>query len=167
MVGGVSIHALSADQTLIGVFAMRVEADFSQISSSFEPLEGTHRMRLTAIQNQADDEEWKAKNATTGKTPALVFVSEVIEGDRIGGQYFDYIYTTTKQGKPNKAGLGKIKAYAEAMLGKEQAADTKGIDLDALVNGTFDGVFEMRKYEDAVTKQEKTSTDLKKILPVS
>lgn len=145
----------------------RVEADFTGISSSFEPLsEGAYRFKLVEIVDQSKDDEWVSKNANTGKQPALVFQSEVQEGERQNSMYFDYIYTKTKEGKVNKVGLGKIKAYAEAIIGKEAANNPQGIDTDELLNGTFDGVIKSRKYKDRETNEEKTSTDMAKILPV-
>jgi hypothetical protein len=143
-----------------------ISADFSGISSSFEPLEGEFRFRLVSIDNQVDDEEWKTKNAGTDKQPALVFISEVVDGDRVGAQAFDYIYMQTKQNKPNKIGLGRIKAYAEAILGKEAAASTSGIDTDALLQGEFLGIMKKATYKDKTTGEEKFKTELVKIMLV-
>lgn len=146
---------------------MKLEADFSAISSSTEPLakDTTYRFKLTRIEDQGEDQEWKSKHATDGMNPALIFVSEVVEGERLGAELFDYVYIKTKDGKTSKRGLGRIKAYAEAILGKEAANSTAGINTDELINGEFDGFVEHEKYEDKTTKEEKTSVKITKILP--
>lgn len=145
---------------------MKVEADFSGISSSFEPLEeGEYNFKLIEIQEQANDEEWKAKNDGTDKIPAMVFVSEVLDGERAGAQTFDYVYTKQKDGKVNKVGLGRIKAYAEAILGKEAANSTTGIDTDALPGNAFKGFIKHRSYADKVSGEQKIGASLSKILP--
>lgn len=127
---------------------MKVEGDFSQISSNFEPLtEAKYHFKLISIEDQTDDPDWKAKNATSDKQPALIFISEVVEGDREGAQVHDYLYMKTKKGAPNKIALGRIKMYAEAILGEQAANNPKGIDTDELINGEFDGLVKIETYQ--------------------
>ena len=143
-----------------------LQDDFDEISSSFESLdEGDYRFRLTEIEDQSEDSELVAQLRAKQKMPALIFKSEVVEGKRKNSIQFDYVYLTTKDGKKNKVGLGRIKAYAEAILGKE-AANGKSIDTDALVNGEFIGYIKQRTYKAPGSDEVKTSSDLKKILPV-
>lgn len=145
-----------------------IEGDFTNISSSREPLdEGLYTFKLIEIIDQVEDDEWKAKNVGTDKTPGLVFVSEVIKGERVGAQNRDYIYTKQKDGKVNKMGLGQIKGYAEAILGKEAANSPTGVNTDLLLNGTFDGYMKVEKYQDKETKEQKSSSKLVRLLPAS
>lgn len=149
---------------------MKVEADFTNISSSTEPLEeGTYRFKLLEVIDQADDEEWKTKNATVvGASPAWIFVSEVQEGDRVGAQHRDYVYLKTKEGKPSKQGLGRVKGYTEAILGKEAANSAKGLDTDPLLLGEYMGFIKKEAYADksTVPPTPKTSMKLAKLFPV-
>jgi hypothetical protein len=148
-----------------------VAADFTRVSSNFDPLsEGQYRFKITKIVDQSQDEEWKAANAANPTaSPATIVSSEVQEGDRIGAVTSDYLYFTTKEGKPSKMGLGKLKAYAEAILGQEAANDPKGIDTDALVGGEFLGFMKAESYMDkkVVPPVQKTTVKLAKILPAA
>lgn len=144
---------------------MKLVADFSSISSSREPLtEGEYLFKLLEIQDQENDQEWKSDAKNAGKTPALVFVSEVVEGDRAGAQVFDYIYTKQKDGKINKMGLGQVKGYAEAILGKE-AANGPSLDTDTLPGNQFRGYMKSSTYTDKTTGEQKSNSKLTKILP--
>lgn len=147
---------------------LKITADFTGISSSFEPLvaDATYHFRVTSVTDQADDEQWKLKNAASGGkgNPAIIIVSEVVEGDRANTEYHDYIYPLKQDGQPSKRGLGQIKAYAEALLGAEAANSPTGIDVEAFVNGEFDGVMKAESYKDKVTNADKTAIRMGKIL---
>lgn len=142
---------------------MKIEADFSQISSNTDRLAaGNYRFGIVSAGPQ------DASEVGQGKQPAFIIVSEVTQGERIGAQIQDYIYLQTKDGKPNKSGLGRIKAYAEATVGNERA-NAKDFDTDELIGNQYDGVMEEESYTDTkVTPPvQKTTTRLKKILPAS
>lgn len=141
-----------------------ISDDFSSVNSNFDPLEADkmYRFQISKIVDQENDPEWVAANP--GKSPALIFHSEVIEGPRVGAEIQDWIYTKKKDGSRNKFGLGRIKAYAEAILGAEAANSAKGINTDDLNGGTFDGVMKAEPYTDQVTKESKQSIKLGKIL---
>jgi hypothetical protein len=139
----------------------KLEADFSKISSNTDKLaEDTYRFRVVSAQ----DGEEKA-----GKQTPFIVVSEVQSGERAGAQIQDYIYLKTKDGKPNKIGLGRVKAYAEAILGAETASSPKGIDTDDFVGGEFDGIIKHESYTDESVQPpvSKTAARLNKILPAS
>lgn len=137
----------------------RIEGDFSTISSSFEALpDGDYRFKLMDIEEQ---------EKVSGKNAALIFKSEVQEGEKKGRQFFDYVYLTTNEGKANAIGLGRIKAYAEAILGDEAANNPSGIDTDELKGGVFDGIIKARTYEAKDGSGQKTSADLKKVMRVA
>ena len=146
----------------------KLQEDFSKISSSFEPLPENadgYRMRLEEIEDQAANEETVAALAAGEKQPALIFQSVVTEGECEDRAHWDYVYLKKKNGKPNRIGLGRVKAYAEAILGKERA-NAQEIDTDELLKGEFLGVIKQRGYADKTTGEQKLSSDLKKILPV-
>jgi hypothetical protein len=138
----------------------RIDEDFSKISSSFEPLPpGTYRFHLDEIEDQAEAEDARSN-------PALVFKSTVTEGEHEDRQFYDFVYLRTNEGKKNKIGLGRVKAYAEAILGKDAANSQDGYDTDELIGGDFEGVITSRTYEAKDGSGQKTSADLKKVLPL-
>lgn len=145
-----------------------VNADFTKISSNSDPLApGEYLFRLDRIIDQATDPEWTANTANAGKSPALVFISEVLEGDRAGTEVQDYVYTVSKEQKPIKRGLGRIKAYAEAIQGQEAANSPQGINTDTLPGGEFKGIMVAEAYMDTKVSPpiQKTSVKLGKVLP--
>lgn len=142
---------------------MKIEADFSKISSNTDKLApGTYRFAVTSAQEQ------DASEVGAGKQAAFIVSSEVVSGERIGAVVQDYQYLKTKDGKPNKMGLGRIKAYAEATVGAERA-NASDFDTDELIGNQFDGVMEEESYTDNSTTPptQKKTVKLKKILPVS
>lgn len=146
-----------------------INADFSKISSNADPLKpGTYRFRLNAIIDQENDPEWKSNPQNQGKSPALIFQHEVTEGDRAGTEMSDFVYVTSKEGKPIKRGLGRIKAYAEAIQGVDRANSPTGINTDELPQGEFIGIMEEESYTDnkTVPPTQKKTMRLVKILPV-
>jgi hypothetical protein len=147
-----------------------IPGDFSKISANSEPLTaGTYRFRLDRIIDQENDPEWKAANAVNNKQPAVIFISEVSEGDRAGTEVQDYQYFKTKEGKPNKRALSRLKAYAEAIQGQEAANSPQGINTDTLPGGEFIGIMEVESYMDNKVSPpvQKSSVKLAKILPVT
>jgi hypothetical protein len=137
---------------------MRIEGDFTKVSSNTEKLEpGQYRFRVT----KAEPGE-----AQAGKQTPFIIESEVVGGTREGTPYQDWIYTQTKDGKPNKMGLGRIKAYAEAILGEEAANSPTGYDSDDFISGTFDGVITHESYADKSTEPptQKIAARLTRIL---
>ncbi len=134
----------------------KIQEDFSAISSSFEALpDGDYRFKLEDIEQQEPQ---------AGKNPALIFKSTVQEGPLMGRQHWDYVYIAKNDGTKNSFGLGRIKAYAEAILGKEKANDPSGIDTDELKGGVYTGVIKSKMEE--YNGEEKQRTELKKVLPV-
>lgn len=142
---------------------MKIEADFSKISSNTERLAaGSYRFAIVSAQEQ------DAADVKAGNLAAFIITSEVVAGERIGAQTQDWQYLKQKDGKPNKMGLGRIKAYAEATLGAERA-NAQDFDTDELIGNQFDGEMVSESYTDkSVTPPvQKTSVKLGKILPVS
>lgn len=104
----------------------KLVADFTKISSSFENWpEGDYRVRVK------DVEEGKTK---TNK-PQITVILECTEGDKAGQEIRDFLTMTKDDGKPNNVSLGRIKAYAEAILGDEAANNPEGIDTDDFKGG--------------------------------
>ena len=134
----------------------RIQEDFSAISSSFEPLPaGDYRVRVTKI------EEGETRD---NKLPQVTIELTVLEGALEKRTMTDFVTLKTNKGEKNKIGLGRIKAYAEAILGEERANDTSGIDTDELNGGECIIVVKDDTYEqDGVQKH---TTKIKKVLPV-
>lgn len=146
---------------------MRIDADFSKISSSFQALEdGEYQCAITDI------EESETK---TSKLPQVVFMLEVNDPNKpehTGHVLKDYIVLVQKNGKPNRIGLGQVKAYAEAILGTDSANSPEGIDVEELKNGTVLAVVKQRSYDKKneggeATGEQGVTNDIVKILPVS
>lgn len=141
---------------------MKIEADFTKVSSSFEQLaEGQYRFKV---------EEIKMGDEKPGAQTPLLFVSKVQGGDRADTPYTDFIYLKTKKGEANAVGQGRIKAYAEAILGDEAANNPSGLELDDMLNGTFDGIIKHESYEKKNadgTNEQKMAARLVKILRAS
>lgn len=134
----------------------RLEADFEKISTSFESLPaGEYRVQIEDI----------VEGETKKKIPQLMFKLVVTEGEKEGGVITDFVTLKQHDGKVNKVGLGRIKAYAEAILGVE-AANGSAIDTDDLKGGTCMIVVAERTYEATDGSGQKTSSDVKKVLPV-
>lgn len=142
---------------------MKIEADFSKISSNTDRLApGSYRFAIVSAKEQDPSE------VAAGKQAAFIITSEVAAGERIGAQVADFQYLKQKDGKPNKMGLGRIKAYAEATLGSERA-NASDFDTDELIGNTFDGIMEEESYADKSTNPptQKKTVKLTKILPAS
>jgi hypothetical protein len=146
---------------------MRIETDFTKISSSTGALEDGEYQAFVS-----DIEEGETK---TSKLPQVIFTLEVNDPNHpthTGHQLKDYIVLQTKKGQPNKIGLGQIKGYAEAILGQDAANNPDGIDLDELKNGTVLLIIKQRSYnkkneagEDS--GEQGVTNDIEKVLPVS
>lgn len=136
----------------------KIAGDFSEIAIGGEQLpDGDYRFRLTEIEEQAPQ---------ANKNTAIIFKSEVTEGPLAKRQFWDFVYLVKNDDTPNSLGLGRIKAYAAAILGDEKANDKEGIDTDELKGGEFLGVIKARTYEARDGSGEKVSADLKRVLPV-
>lgn len=137
-----------------------VNADFTKISTDFEPLaEGNYNFLL---------EEIEAGKTQDGTKDQLIFKSKVIGGEQDGKVYQDYLTLQTNKGGVNNVSLSRIKAYAEAILGKETANNPSGIDTDLLKSGSFHGIIKPESYEKTKadgSKETKETTKLVKILP--
>lgn len=146
---------------------MRIETDFSKISSQFGAVEpGEYQSVLTEIEESETKEN---------KLPQVVFTFEINDPNHpthTGHPIKSYIVLQTKKGQPNKIGLGQIKAVAEAVLGEDAANSPSGIDLEELKNGTVMLVLGVRSYnkknQDGTDSGEQgTTNEILKILPVS
>lgn len=136
---------------------MKIEADFSQISTEFTPLPASDEPYAFVLE---EIEEGQTKG--TPPLPQLIFKSKVTAGEHTNRMYNDYVVLKTKDGKANNIGLGRVKAYAEAILGKE-TANGAALNTDDLKGGSFQGLIKADSYE----KDGKTvpTTRLVKILP--
>lgn len=136
---------------------MKIEADFTQISTEFTPLPASDEPYAFVLE---EIEEGQTKG--TPPLPQLIFKSKVKSGEHANRVYNDYVILKTKEGKANNIGLGRVKAYAEAILGKETANGSE-LNTDDLKGGSFLGLIKDDSYE----KDGKTmkTTKLVKILP--
>lgn len=145
----------------------KIAADFTKISSSFQALEdGEYQCVITDI------EEGETK---TSKLPQVIVSLEVNDPNHpqhTGHVLKEYIVLVQKNGKPNRIGLGQLKAYAEAVLGQDAANNPEGIDTDELKNGSVLAVVKQRSYDKKNDAGEETgeqgvTNDIAKVLPVS
>jgi hypothetical protein len=133
----------------------RLEADFSGISTSFEAIpDDTYRVKIGEIEEKTTKES---------QLPALNFSLEVTEGPFAGRVVFDFVTLKTKQGTRNDIGYGRVKAYAEAILGKD-AANGGGIDTDELKGGTCEVVITKESFKRNGSNTEEFSNKVKKVL---
>lgn len=136
----------------------KLQADFEKISTSFETLPaGTYRARIDDIVEGETKEN---------KIPQLMFKLIVTEGDKADSVITDFVTLKTREGKVNKVGYGRVKAYGEAILGVE-AANGDEIDTDDLKGGVCEIVVSERTYEAKDGSGQKTSSDIKKVLPIN
>lgn len=143
----------------------RIQADFSQISSSFDPLpDGDYECVVKEMTDEITKEN---------KLPMVKVTLEVDDAkhpEAAGRQLFDNLVLQQKDGKPNKVGLGQLKAYAEATLGEEAANSPEGIETEPMVNSRVIAVVKLRSWEKkdgaGNVLESGTSNDIKKILPV-
>lgn len=116
---------------------MKLEADFSKISTDFEALpNNVYRVKIMELTEGETKEN---------KLPSLSFEHEVQEGEFKGRKLFDFVTLKQKDGKPNNIGLGRVKAYAAAILGDE-AANAGAIDTDAFKGSIVEVVVEIETY---------------------
>lgn len=141
----------------------RIEGDFTKISSSYEILpEGTYRFMVDEIE---------AGKTKTAGLDQLIFKLKVVGGEHDGKPFSDFCVLKTNKGEANTIGLGRVKGYAEAILGQEAANSPEGLDTDQLLKGQFDGIIKHDSYEKkdaagAVVGQG-TSAKLVKLLPAA
>lgn len=137
----------------------RLEADFSQISSSFENLpEGDYRVVIEDIEESTTKEN---------NLPALMFKLKVTEGPQEGKYAFDHVTLKKRDGKRNDIGYGRVKAYAEATMGKEYA-NSGAIDTDELKGNVCIIIVKhesfAKKNPDGTSGEQETRAKIAKVL---
>lgn len=138
---------------------MKLEADFSTISTDFEPLPNdSYRVKLLQI-TQGETKE--------NKLPSLNIELEVTEGNFAGRKLFDFVTLKQKDGKRNDIGYGRVKAYAVAILGEEEG-NAGSIDTDALHGGMCEVVVEINVYDKPAEKGggQGKNNKIVKVLPI-
>lgn len=135
---------------------MKIEADFTQISTEFTPIPASDQPYSFVLE---EIEEGETKET---KLPQLIFKSKVTAGEHKDRVYQDFVVLKQKDGKANNIGLGRVKAYAEAILGKETANGSE-LNTDDLKGGAFLGLIKDDSYEK--NGETKKTTRLVKILP--
>lgn len=139
----------------------RIQADFSQISSSFEPVpDGDY---LCVIKEMSE------KTTKENQLPMIAVTLEVDDPnhpDQQGRLLFDNLVLVQKDGKPNRIGLGQLKAYAEATLGEEAANSPEGIDTEPMVGSQVIASVKLRSWTKGEPPNQETgqSNEVKKIL---
>lgn len=137
---------------------MKLEADFTKISTEFEQLpDGEYIVVVDDIEEGESSEN---------KLPQLNIALEVTEGEYEGRKITDFVTLRTTKGKRNDIGFGRIKAYQEAIHGLG-SADSGDIDTDELKKGTVLIVVKQEPYVDKKTKETKVGARIKKVLPVN
>ena len=145
----------------------KITADFTKISSSFQALEdGEYVCAITDIEESETKEN---------KLPQVIFTLEVNDPNHpthTGHVLKDYIVLVQKNGKPNRIGLGQIKAYGEAVLGSDAANSPEGIDTDDLKNGSVMAVVKQRSYnrknqDGSESGEQGITNEIAKVLPVN
>lgn len=135
----------------------KLEADFGKISHEYQAIpDADYRVTIDEI---------KETETRENKLPQLEFHLKVAEGEYEGRKLTDFVILKQNDGKVNEIGLGRVKAYAIAVLG-EEAANGSAIDTDELRGGSCIVVVKSRTYEKK-DKSQGTSQDIKKVLPVS
>lgn len=136
----------------------KITANFSKISSSTDQLHGEFRCTLFEIE--------AVKTQTSG-LDQLIFKNRVREPEEHADrEIWDYCVMETKEHKPSKMGLGRLKAYAEAIMGAEYANSLSGIDTDDLKNGDVTLICSKQSYKKSDEKGggEGFKTQVDKIL---
>lgn len=142
-----------------------IQHDFTQISSSMEPLpDGEYECVVKEIDGNA-----VSKESSLPMVKVTLEVDDPKFPDYSGRLIFDQFTLQTKEGKPNKVGLGQLKAYAEATLGDEAANSSEGIDTDAMAGSKVLAVIKLRSWSREVNgiTETGTSNNVKKILRVA
>lgn len=145
--------------------ANRIQEDFTKIASSYEPLpDGDYEVTIEGIEETETQEN---------KLPMYTFTLKVDDPrhpELEGYTLFDRAVTRTNKGQLNRAGLGRIKAYAEATLGEEAANSPEGIDPEEMINSKCVVVVKQRGWEKKDSNgnviDSGMSNDIKKVLSV-
>lgn len=142
----------------------RIEGDFSKISSSFEPFpDGEFRFRVDDV---------VMGETQQSKLPQVQIKSVCIDPQHPeleGKPFTEFVVLKTKDGKPNTVGMGRVKAYAEAILGEEAANNPNGIDTDEFKGGEVILSLKTRSYVPdgaAPGTEPRISNEVKKVLRV-
>lgn len=118
---------------------MRIEADYQNIDHERKDIApGVYRAVIKEIED---------KPSKSG-LPMLTFTLKIDDTDaplETDKEVRDYIVTQTKERKPNKLGLGQLKAYAIAIMGDDYA-NGSGIDTDDLLAGVVTVEIGQREY---------------------
>lgn len=144
---------------------MRVEADFDKISTEYQQLPGgTYKCNIVDVEVGETKEN---------KLPMLTFNLQTVEAVKQGDEEVpagrtinDFVTLKNKDGKRNEIGLGRLKAYAIAVLGEEQA-NGGAIDTDALKGGQCLIIVKRETYTPKDSNEQKISSKIAKVLPVS
>lgn len=120
----------------------RIQEDFTTVSSTFEALkEGDYQVNIEDIEETESNDS---------KLPMFVFhlvVTDPRYPELEGYPLSDYCVTKTNKGQRNRAGLGRIKAYAEATLGVEAANSPDGYDTDEIKGNDVTVYVKQRAWE--------------------
>lgn len=142
---------------------MKIQADFSAISHEFVPIPPGD---VVCVVDQVEE-------GTKNDKPQVHIVSKVKDPSKPeleGREVHEFLVLTTNDGKPNKIALGRIKAYAIAILGEEAANSKEGIDPMDLKGGTVGLTLEEGTYTkttDTGEKVTKKNTEVAKVWKVT
>lgn len=134
----------------------RIEADFSAISSNIGPLvAGPYVCKVKSIANS---------KVGTPEKDQIQFVLEVDDpqhAEANGREVYDNVVLQKNDGQPNKMAYGKIKQYAEAILGEEAANNPTGYDTDEFVGSQVLASITLESY-DYIPKEHGTDESKRK-----
>lgn len=133
---------------------MKAAGGFDKVAMDFEPLPaGSYRTTI---------EECEDKKTSTNKDQTSVKLV-VSEGEFKGRVLFDNLVWTTDKGEPNKVSYGRLRAYTEAIHGKE-AAQVEEIDTESLVGGSVEVVLQLKTRKRQDTGEVVTENRIVKVL---
>lgn len=134
------------------------DVNWSKISTEYEQLpEGDYNVVIDEIEEGVTKEN---------KLPQLSFKLIVLDGEKEGKKHTDYVTLKQNDGKTNEIGLGRVKAYYEAVHGKDTLADGEEMDTESLVKGTVTVVIKQKPQTGPKAEPGKMRSDVVKVLPL-
>lgn len=150
--------------------SIRPSKGWSNISTKFEPMpDGEYLLVIKEIRET--NEQGEPLRTTNGYRQVIV-ISKVDDPEHPefnGRELYDYVVLESKDGE-NEAGYRRIKQYAEATLGEDEASDDD-LDIQNCVNAPFVGMVTSDSYKvkDKTTGQEtgevRRNNKIKRVLP--
>ena len=131
-----------------------MKANFANIAMDYEPLPaGDYRVRI----EEAED----GQTSTNKEKTSIKLV--VTEGEHEGRVLYENLVWSTDKGDLNKVSLGRLRAYATAILGEEAASGAE-LDTADLVGGICTVVLKLKTRVRKDTGESVTENQIAKVL---